>query len=101
MLAEVSKYKSKQSYSISIKQTDVRVVLKGKAGKEVTELFILEYLEKISENNFALAMQKNNSVSLNRGDIVDLFLLRTPLANRQKSKEPNFLRMIDSFTLSA
>ena len=46
-------------------------------------------------------MQNNNSVSLNRGDIVDLFLLRTPLANRQKSIEPNFLKMIDSFTVSA
>ena len=38
---------------------------------------------------------------LKRGGIEDLFLLRTLLAIRQKSREPSFWEVIDSFVLLA
>ena len=46
-------------------------------------------------------MQKNTSEPLNRGSIVDLLLLRTLLAIRQKSREPSFWKVMDSFVLLA
>ena len=51
----------------------------------------LEFLDKFSTNNFALLYPKDNvSEQLNRGGIVALPLLRTPLAVCQKSREPSF-----------
>ena len=45
--------------------------------------------------------ENNNSTPLNTGGIADLLLLRTLLAIRQKSREPNFWEAIDSFVLLA
>ena len=68
-----------------------RLVLEGKAGKEIPESSRLEYLEKFSANSFALSDAKDNtSGPLNRGGIADLPLLKTILAICQKSREPSF-----------
>ena len=57
-----------------------------------------EFIEKFSANNFALSdAEDNTSGPLNRGGIADLILLRTLLANRQKSWEPSFWEVMDSF----
>ena len=77
-----------------------RLVLEGKTGKELPESSRLEFLEKSLANNFALSdAEGNTSVPLNRGGIADLPLLRTLLAILQKSREPSFWEMIDSFVL--
>ena len=56
----------------------------------------------LSANNFILSDAKNNiSSPLNRGGIADLPLLRTPLVIRQKSREPRFWEVMDSFDLLA
>ena len=61
-----------------------------------------EFLEKFSANNFALSdAEDNTSRPLNRGGIADLPLLRTLLAIRQKSREPSFWEVMDSFVLLA
>ena len=63
-----------------------RLVLGGKAGKEIPESSRLEFIEKFLANNFALsAAEDNNSRLLNRGGIADLPLLRTLLAICHKS----------------
>ena len=55
-----------------------KLVLEGKAGKEIPESSRLGLLEKFSLNNFALSdAEDNTSWPLNRGDIADLPLLRT------------------------
>ena len=62
----------------------------------------LEFLDKFSTNNFALSYPKDNvSEPLNRGGIVALPLLRTPLAVCQKSREPRFWEVMESFVLLA
>ena len=74
-----------------------RLILEGKTGKEIPESSRLEFLEKFSENNFALSdAEDNTSEPLNRGAIVDLPLLRTLLTVREKSREPSFWEVIDS-----
>ena len=79
-----------------------RLVAEGKTGKEMTESSRLEFLEKFLANNFAFSDAENNtSRSLNRGGIADLPLLRTLLAIRQKSREPSFWEVMDSFVLLA
>ena len=79
-----------------------RLVLEGKTGKEVPESSRFEFLEKFLANNFALSdAEDTTSGSLNRGSIADLPLLRTLLAIRQKSQEPSFWEMMDSFVLVA
>ena len=79
-----------------------KLVLQGKAGKEITESLRLEFLEKFSGNNFALSdAEDNTSGPLNRGGIADLPLLRTLLAIRQKSREPSFWEVMNSFVLLA
>ena len=63
-----------------------RVVLEGKTCKEIPETSRLEFIEKFSENNFALPdAEDNTSGPLNRGGIAVLPVLRTLLAIRQKS----------------
>ena len=60
------------------------------------------FLEKFSANNFALSdVEGNTSGQLNRGGVTDLLWLRTLLAIRQKSQEPSFWEVIDSFVLLA
>ena len=79
-----------------------RLVLKGKTGKEIPESSRIEFLEKFLANNFALSdAEDNTSGPLNRGGIADLPLLRTLLAIRQKSREPSFWEVMDSFVLVA
>ena len=71
-----------------------RLVLEGKTGKEIrvtakrkrTLTAKLEFLEKVLANNFALSdAEDNTSQPLNRESMADLPLLRTLLANCQKS----------------
>ena len=79
-----------------------KLVLERKTGKETLESSRLEFKEKFSANNFALSDAEDNTSSLlNRGGIVDLPLLRTLLAIRQKSREPSFWEVMDSFVLLA
>ena len=79
-----------------------RLVLEGKTGKEIPESSRLEFLEKFSANNFALSdAEDNTSGLLNRGGIADLPLLRTLLAICQKSQEPSFWEVMNSFLLLA
>ena len=62
--------------------------LEGKTSKEIPESSILEFLEKFSANNFALSdAEDNTSRPLNRGDIVDLPLLRTLLSPESQVSE--------------
>ena len=63
-----------------------RLFLERKTGKEIHEPSKLESLEKFLANNFALSgTEDNTSRPMNRGGIVDLPLLGTILAFRQKS----------------
>ena len=79
-----------------------KLVLDWKTGKETPESSKFEFKEKFSANNFALSdAEDNNSGPLNRGGIADLPLLRTLLAIRQKSREPSFWEVMDSFVLLA
>ena len=78
----------------------LKLVLEGKTGKEIPESSRLEFLEKFSANNFALSdAEGNTSGSLNRASIANLSLLRTPLAICQKSLEPSFWEVMNSFVL--
>ena len=80
----------------------VRLVLEGKTGKEIPESSRFEFLEKFLANNFALSdAEDNTSGPLNREGIADFPLLRTLLAMRQKSLEPSFWEVMDSFVLVA
>ena len=75
-----------------------KLVLEGKTGKEIPESSRLEFLEKFSMNNFTLSDAEDNTFrTLNRGGIVDLFLLRTLLAICQKLREPSFWEVMDCF----
>ena len=79
-----------------------RLVLEGKTGKELPESSRFEFLEKFLAKDFALSdAEDNTSGLLNRGGIADLPLLRTLSAIRQKSREPSFWEVIDSFVLVA
>ena len=79
-----------------------KLVLEGKSSKEIPELSRFEFLEKFSANNFSLShAEGNTSGPLNRGGIADLPLLRTLLAICQKSGEPSFWEVMDSFVLLA
>ena len=79
-----------------------KLVLQRKTGKEIAESSRLELLEKFSANNFAQSGAEDNTFGpLNRGGIADLPLLRTLLAICQKSQEPNFWEVMDSFVLLA
>ena len=79
-----------------------QIVLEGKTGKEIPESSKLEFLKKFSAINFALSDAKDNtSRPLTGGGIVDLPLLRTLLAICQKSWEPSFCEVMDSFVLLA
>ena len=79
-----------------------RLVQEEKTSKEMAESSRLEFLEKFSANNFALSDAEDNTFKLlNRGGIADLPLLRIQLAIRQKSREPSFWEIMDSFVLLA
>ena len=79
-----------------------QISYRRKKGKKIPESSRLEFLEKFSANNFALSdAEDNTSGPLNRGGIADLPLLRTLLAIHQKSWEPSFWKVMDSFVLLA
>ena len=79
-----------------------RLVLEGKTGKEIPESLRLEFLEKSSVNNFALLDAEGNTFGpLNRRGIANLSLFRALLAICQKSWEPGFWEVMDSFVLLA
>ena len=79
-----------------------RLALEEKTGEEIPESLRLEFLEKFLGNNFTLSdTEDNTSCPLNRGGIADLPLLRTRLAIHQKSREPSFWEVMDSFVLVA
>ena len=79
-----------------------KLVQEGKTGKEIPESSRFEFKEKFLGKNFALSdAEDNTSDLLNRGGIADLPLLRTLLAIRQKSREPSFWEVMDSFVLLA
>ena len=79
-----------------------RLVMEVKTGKEIPDSSKLEFLEMFSANNFALSdAEDNTSGLLNRGVIANLPLLRTLLAIHQKSQEPSFWEVMDSFVLLA
>ena len=79
-----------------------RLVIEGKTGKEIPKSSRFGFLEKFLGNSFALSdAEDNTSGLLNRVGIIDLPLLRTLLAIRQKSQEPSFWELIDSFVLVA
>ena len=79
-----------------------RLVLEGKTGKGIPESSRFEFLGKFLANNFALSdAEDNTSGPWNRGGIADLPLLRTLLAICQKSQEPSFWEVMDSFVLAS
>ena len=79
-----------------------RLLLEGKTGKEIPESSRFEFLEKFLANNFALSDAEDNTSSpLSRGGTADLPLLRTILAIPQRSREPSFWEVMDSFVLVA
>ena len=79
-----------------------KLVLEWKSGKEIPELSRLEFLKKFLANNFALRDAEDNTTRpLNRRGIADLPLLRILSAICQKSQEPSFWGMMDSFALLA
>ena len=65
-----------------------RLILEGKAAKEIPRSSRLEFLVKFLAINFALS--DNTSGPLNRGGIADLPLLKMLLTIRQKFQEPSF-----------
>ena len=69
-------------------------------GKEIPESSRLE-LETFSANNFAIDAGDNTSGLLDRGGVADLPLLRALLVICQKSQEPSFWKVMDSFVLLA
>ena len=75
----------------------VTLVLEEKTVKEIPE-----FIKKFLVNNFALSNSEDNISSLlNRGHIADLSLFRTLLVIRQKSWQPSFWKVMDSFVLLA
>ena len=78
------------------------IIKKNCCGRPLSESSRLEFLERFSANNFALSdPEDHTSGLLNRGGIADLPLLRTILAICQKSREPSFWEVVDSFVLLA
>ena len=77
-----------------------RLVLEGKTGKEIPESS--RFLEKFLANSFTLSDAEDiTSGPLNRGGLTDLPFLITLLAIHQKSREPSFWEVMDSFDLVA
>ena len=74
-----------------------RLVLEGKAGKEIPEASRLELLEKYLANNFVLSdAEENIPRLLYRGVKADL-----PLAVCQKSRKPKVWEVIDFHCFSS
>ena len=79
-----------------------KLVLEGKAGKEIPASSGLEFLEKSPANNCALSDAEDNTLKpLNRVGIADVPLLRTLLTICQKSREQSVWKVMDSFVVLA
>ena len=79
--------------------SSIRLVPEGQTqtGKEIPESSRLEFVKKVSPNNFVLSDgEDNTSGLLNIGGIADLLLLRKLLANCK----PSFWEVMDSFLLA-
>ena len=78
-----------------------RLVLEGKMGEDIFQSSTLKFLETFSVDNVALSDAENNtSMLLNRGGIADLHVWRILLTTRQKSQEPSFWEVMESFFIS-
>ena len=78
-----------------------RLVLEGKMGEDISQSSTLKFLEMFSVDNVALSDAENNtSMLLNRGGIADLHIWRILLTIRQKSREPSFWEVMESFFIS-
>ena len=74
-----------------------KFVLEGKSAKDKPGSLIWEFLKKFSAKKFILIdPDDNTSEQLNRESIADFSLRRALLAIHQKSREPRFLKVIDS-----
>ena len=77
-----------------------RLVLQEKTGKEISESWRLELLEKFSANNYALSeAEDNNSGLLNRYSRFDF--VENTTGNLLKVQEPGFWEVTDCFVLLA
>ena len=75
------------------------LVLEGRTGKEIPESSRLQ-LEKFLANNFALPDgEENPSRLFSRGEYSRFTLVENTIAIRQKSREPSFWEVTDSFVL--
>ena len=78
-----------------------KLVLEGKTVKEIpvsSRLEIPVSPRNVFSKQFALSDAKDSTTGpLNRGSIADLPLLKTLLGIRQKSQEPSFWEVMDSF----
>ena len=71
-------------------------------GNSISTSLRSEFLETFLASNFVLSdAEDNTSELLNSGGIADLLLLRTLLAICQKSQEPHFWEVKDSFVFLA
>ena len=79
-----------------------RLVLEGEAGKEISESSRLSSMRSFQQTNFSLsdAEYKTSAGLSNRRGIAYFLLLNTRLAIRQKSREPSFWEVINSYFLS-
>ena len=69
-----------------------RLVLQGKAGKEIPGPSRLEFQKKFTANNFALSSAEDNtSGPLNRGGIADLPFVKNSISNSPKFTRATFL----------
>ena len=79
-----------------------RLVPGRKTGEKIPESSSLEFLEMFSAKDFALSDAEDNTFgALKRGVITDLPLLRTLVAICQKSREPSFMEVMNSFIVLA
>ena len=76
------------------------LVLERKSGKEIPESSRLEFLV-FSKQFYFLRCRRQHLELLNRACIPNLPLLGTLSAIRQKSREPSFWKVMDSFVLLA
>ena len=83
---------------VTVRFCSFRLVFEGKAGKEIPESSRLEFLRKISANNFVLSDAENNaSGSLNTGstaDFVGKHFVGNTVVNHEKSYESSFWEVI-------
>ena len=78
-----------------------RLVLEEKMGEDISQSSTLKFLETFSVDNVALSDAENNtSMLLNRGGIADLHAWRILLTICQKSREPSFWEVMESFFIS-